>query len=88
MTLGHYESSAFFNTISDRFYQKSEQIIENKSDLRPILNIILLGLQDYQSHKTKMDALKCIKFLAGMNLGHFRGKIWHWAKYTTIKVER
>lgn len=47
--------------------------------------MILLGIQGYQSEKTKVDALKCIKFLAEMNQGHFRPKIWHWVKYTTMK---
>ena len=42
--LSPHESSVFFNTISDRFYQKSELIIEKNSDLRPILSMILLGM--------------------------------------------
>ena len=45
--LSPHESSVFFNTISDRFYQKSELIIEKNSDLRPILSMILLGMQHY-----------------------------------------
>ena len=88
MILSQHESSIFFNTISDRFYQKAELIIEKSSDLRPVLSMILLGIQSYQSDKTKMDALKCIKFLADINNGHFRGKIWNWIKYTTIKQNR
>lgn len=47
--------------------------------------MILLGLQGYQSEKTKIDALKCVKFLSDINQGHFRAKIWKWIKYTTIK---
>ena len=35
-----------------------------------------------------MDALKCIKFLADLNSGHFRAKIWHWIKYTTVKASK
>ena len=46
--------------------------------------MILLGIQSYQSDKTKVDALKCIKFLTDINNGHFRPKIWNWIKYTTI----
>ena len=45
--LSPHESSVFFNTISDRFYQKSELIIEKNCDLRPILSMILLGMQSY-----------------------------------------
>ena len=84
MILSPNESSVFFNTISDRFYQKAELIIEKNSDLRPVLSMILLGMQSYQSEKTKVDALKCIKFLTDINNGHFRAKIWHWIKYTTM----
>ena len=83
--LSPHESSIFFNTISDRFYQKAELIIEKNSDLRPVLSMILLGMQAYQSDKTKVDALKCVKFLSDINNGYFRGKIWNWIKYTTIK---
>ena len=35
-----------------------------------------------------MDALKSIKFLADLNSGHFRAKIWHWIKYTTVKASK
>lgn len=83
VTLSKYESSAFYNTISDRVYQKADQIVESKSDLQPILAMILLGVQDYQQEKTKIDALQCLKFLVGINSGAFRAKIWHWAKNTT-----
>lgn len=85
MILSQNESSAFFNTISDRFYQKAELIIEKNCDLRPILSMILLGMQSYQSEKTKIDALKCVKFFSDISSGHFRAKIWHWIKYTSIK---
>ena len=78
------ESVVFFNTISDRFYQKADLIIQLNCDIRPILSAILLGIQAYQSEKTKIDALKCIKFLTDINQGHFRDKIWNWVKYTSI----
>ena len=85
MKLSPKESSIFFNTISDRFYQKSDLIIEKNSDLRPVLSMILLGIQSYQDDKTKSDALRCVKFLTDINNGHFRDRIWNWIKYTTIK---
>ena len=47
--LSPHESSVFFNTLSDRFYQKAELIIEKNCDLKPILSMILLGMQGYQS---------------------------------------
>ena len=47
LILGANESSVFFNTISDRFYQKAELIIEKGCDLRPILSMVLLGMQGY-----------------------------------------
>lgn len=88
MFLSPQESSVFFNTLSDRFYQKAELIIEKQCDLRPILSMVLLGMQEFQFEKTKIDALKCIKFLADINQGHFRQKIWSWIKFTTIKNQQ
>ena len=86
IVLSPNEAPVFFNTISDRFYQKAELIMENNSDLRPILSMVLLGMQSYQADETKMDSLRCIQFLADVNHGSFRGKIWHWIKYTSRKT--
>ena len=62
--------------------------MESNCDLRPILSMILLGMQDYQSERTKVDALKCINFLSNIDKGNFRAKIWHWVKYTSISQNK
>ena len=78
------ESIVFFNTIQDKFYQRSHQIIDQHSDMRSILSVILLGMQKYQDERTQIEALNCIKYLAETNQGYFRSKVWHWIKYTSI----
>lgn len=47
--------------------------------------MILLGLQQYQSDKTKKKALKIASIVSGMCEGKLRAKLWSWIKYTSIQ---
>ena len=68
-----------------KFQARTTAIVEQNSDLEPILNIVLFGLQEYQIEQTKDNALICLESLATVNNGEFRSKIWDWAKSTSIK---
>ena len=73
--------------LKDKFMVKCDQVLENHCDMRPIFNIILLGMQDYQAEKTQYDALNCLLSLATTQEGRFRQQIFKCAKHTTIKQD-
>lgn len=54
------ESHSFYSSLADVIVNMGSQLKAESADLKPILNLVLLGLQAYQQTETQEAALRCL----------------------------